>query len=63
MIIGPSVRIAVRYGIGGLFGAAAADAIINDPDLMTLFTIAFSTAGGWSVEHIYKIAKRRGWAT
>jgi hypothetical protein len=63
MIVGPSVRIAIRYGIGGLFGAGVADAIINDPDLMTVATLVASTVGGWAVERVYQVAKRRGWAT
>lgn len=59
MIIGPITRIVVRYGIGTVLGASVATAILLDEDLMALAGFAVATAGGWLVERIYMIAKKR----
>ena len=39
----PYARIAARYIIGGVGGTAVGDAVLNDPDLMNLLTIATET--------------------
>lgn len=59
----PVARIAARYLIGTIAGAAASDAVLNDPDLLNMLTMGISAAGAWAVEKIYTIAKNRGWAT
>jgi hypothetical protein len=59
----PIARIAARYIIGTVAGAAVSDAILNDPDLLNMLTMAISTAAAYAVEKIYAIAKARGWAT
>lgn len=59
----PIARIVARYVIGTVAGAAASDAVLNDPDLMNLLTIAISGAAAGLTEYIYALAKRRGWTT
>ena len=59
----PIARIVARYVIGTVAGAAASDAVLNDPDLMNLLTIAISGAAAVLTEYIYALAKRRGWTT
>ena len=62
-MIGPITRIIIRYGLGAIAGAAIADTVLNDVDLMNILGFIVSAVGSWGVEHIYNIAKRRGWAT
>jgi len=59
----PYARIVARYIIGGIGGTAVGDAIVNDPDLMNLLTMALSGVGAAAVEWVYAKAKARGWAT
>lgn len=59
----PWARIVARYIIGTVAGAAASDAVLNDPDLMNMLTMAISAGAGLATEAIYALAKRRGWTT
>jgi hypothetical protein len=59
----PYARIVARYIIGGIGGAAAGDAVINDPDLLNLLTMALSGIGSAAIEWLYAKAKAKGWAT
>lgn len=59
----PYARIAARYIIGTVAGAAVGDAVLNDPDLMNLLTMVISGAAAAVTEYVYALAKRRGWAT
>jgi hypothetical protein len=60
---GPIARIFVRYVAGLAFGASAAEAIINDPDIMNYLAIGLSIAFGVGTEYVYSKARARGWAT
>lgn len=62
-MIGPIARIIIRYGLGAIAGAAITDTVLNDVDLMNILSIILAAVGSWGVEHLYNIAKRRGWAT
>ena len=55
----PIVRILIRYGVGLVIGADAADMLAGDPDVVTLAALAL----GAGVEIVYALAKRKGWAT
>jgi len=55
----PIARILVRYAVGLIIGADAADIAAGDPDVISLVAVAIGAA----VEVIYSAAKRRGWAT
>ena len=59
----PIARIAARYVIGTVAGAGVSDAILNDPDLLNMLTVALSAVAGAVVEAAYTYAKKRGWAT
>ena len=54
----PIARILLRYAVGAVIGAAQADVLAADPDLVTV--IAFAVGAG--VELAYAYAKRRGGA-
>lgn len=55
----PIARIIIRYGVGLLIGAAQADVLAADPDVVTVVALAI----GAGVELAYTIAKRKGRAT
>jgi hypothetical protein len=55
----PIARILIRYGVGLIIGADAADLLAGDPDVVTVFAVAL----GGAVEVVYNLAKRKGWAT
>jgi hypothetical protein len=55
----PIARIILRYGVGLVIGAAQADLLAADPDIVTLVALAIGAA----VEAGYAIAKRSGGAT
>jgi hypothetical protein len=55
----PVARILIRYGVGLIIGADAADLLAGDPDVVTVFAVAI----GGAVEVVYNLAKRKGWAT
>jgi hypothetical protein len=53
----PIARILIRYGVGLIIGANAADIAVGNPDLVTVVAGAIGAAN----EAIYTIAKRKGW--
>lgn len=55
----PYARIIVRYIVGAIIGADAANVLSADPDLITVIALVIGAA----VEALYEIAKRKGWAT
>lgn len=55
----PIARIVLRYGVGLIIGAAQADILAADPDVVTVVALAI----GAGVELAYTIAKRKGSAT
>jgi hypothetical protein len=55
----PIARILIRYGVGLIIGADAADLLAGDPDVVTVLAVAL----GGAVEVAYNLAKRKGWAT
>jgi hypothetical protein len=55
----PIARILIRYGVGLIIGADAADLLAGDPDVVTVLAVAL----GGAVEVVYNLAKRKGWAT
>lgn len=57
MIYGPVARIVIRYGVGIILGANAADLAVGNPDLVTVVAGALGAAN----EAVYTIAKRKGW--
>lgn len=59
----PLARIAVRYLAGILVGQAGAQALLADPDLMTLATALIGAALAAGAEWLYRRAKRAGGAT
>lgn len=53
----PIARIIIRYVVGLVIGADAANIAAGDPDIVTV-----AAAGvGVAVEIAYGVAKRRGW--
>lgn len=55
----PFARILIRYAVGLIVGADAADILAGDPDVVTITAVAMGAA----VEVAYTWAKRKGWAT
>lgn len=55
----PIARIIVRYIVGLVVGADAADIMAGDPDIVTLVAAGI----GLATEAVYAIAKQKGWAT
>lgn len=55
----PIARILLRYLVGAVIGAAQADVLAGDPDVVT----AVAAAVGVAVEAAYAFAKKRGWTT
>lgn len=55
----PYVRIIIRYVVGIVIGADAANVLAADPEIVTIAAAAVGAA----VEFAYELAKRKGWAT
>jgi len=55
----PYVRIAIRYIVGIVIGADAANILAADPEIVTLVAAGV----GLAVEFVYNFAKKKGWAT
>jgi len=53
----PIARILIRYGVGLILGAHAADIAVGNPDIVTVAAGAVGAAN----EVIYSLAKRKGW--
>jgi hypothetical protein len=59
MTYAPIARILIRYGVGLVLGAEAADLMAGDVDVVSAVAMAI----GVMTEAAYTIAKRKGWAT
>lgn len=59
----PIVRIALRYGVGGIIGYEVGMQLAADPDVITVTTAAAAMIVGAVTEWCYWLAKRWGWAT
>lgn len=57
MIYGPVARIIIRYGVGIVLGAHAAEIAVGNPDIVTVVAGALGAAN----EAVYTVAKRKGW--
>lgn len=55
----PIARIILRYAVGAVVGAAQGNLLAGDPDVVTAAALII----GATVEAVYAIAKRKGWAT
>jgi len=55
----PIARIIIRYAVGLIIGADAADILAADPDAVTIIAAGI----GLLTEVAYAHAKHRGWAT
>ena len=53
----PIARIVIRYGVGLILGANAADIAVGNPDIVTVVAGAVGAAN----EVVYALAKRKGW--
>ncbi len=58
MSYAPIARIILRYVVGAVIGAAQAEAIVGDPDIVTIAALAV----GALVEALYALAVKNGWA-
>lgn len=58
-MIAPIVRIALRYGVGAIFGMEVGSLLAGDPDVVLLV----ATGVGVATEAVYAYAKKKGWAT
>ena len=58
MSYAPIARIIIRYAVGLIIGADAADMLAGDPDIVTVAALAL----GGAVELVYAMAVRKGWA-
>lgn len=59
--MGPYVRIFLRYGVGAVIGYQLGDQLSNDPDVVTVATVAATAAVGVATEVTYHVARRLGW--
>ena len=58
-MIGPLIRIALRYGVGYFAGSEVGSMLSDDPEIVMVLTAAAVAL----IEGAYAIAKRKGWAT
>lgn len=61
--MGPFIRIALRYGVGGIIGYEAGSLLAADPDVVAIATVGATAAVGFVTEGFYLLAKRLGWKT
>lgn len=61
--MGPFIRIALRYGVGGIIGFELGNQLAADPDVIAVTTVAATAAVGFATEGFYLLAKKFGWAT
>lgn len=54
---GAVARIILRYVVGAVLGAEAAEALAGDPDLV----LVLAALSGIAIEIAYTQAKKRGW--
>ena len=62
-MIGPIIRIALRYGVGALAGWHVGDMLAGDPDIVDTIAAGVSLAGAAATEWWYRRAKQTGGAT
>lgn len=62
-MIGPILRIILRYGVGGIIGYDVGSQLAADPDVIAVTTAAAAMIVGAATEAAYWLAKRWGWAT
>lgn len=61
--MGPYIRIALRYGVGGIVGYEIGSQLASDPDVIAVATAATAALVGACTEAVYAMAKRWGWRT
>lgn len=61
--MGPFIRIALRYGVGGVIGYEIGSQLAADPDVVTAVTVVASAVVGVATEGAYAIARKLGWRT
>lgn len=54
----PIARIIIRYGVGAVIGPDLANIAAGDPDMVSVAAMSI----GLSVEAVYTLAVRKGWA-
>lgn len=59
--MGPYVRIILRYGVGAVIGYQIGDQLSNDPDVVTVATVAATALVGVATEFAYYLAGKWGW--
>ena len=59
----PFIRIALRYGVGGIIGYEVGSQLAADPDVIAVTTAAAAMIIGAATEWFYALAKRKGWRT
>ncbi len=59
--MGPYVRILLRYGVGAVIGYQIGDQLSNDPDVVTVATVAATALFGVATEFAYHLALKFGW--
>lgn len=61
--MGPFIRIALRYGVGGIIGYEMGSQLASDPDVVAVVTVAATAAVGLATEGAYLLARKLGWRT
>lgn len=61
--MGPFIRIALRYGVGGIIGFEIGSQLATDPDVVAVATVAATAAVGFVTEGAYLLARKLGWRT
>lgn len=59
--IGSIIRIALRYGVGGIIGYEGDSQLADDPDVVAVTTVAVTAVVGSVTEGFYVLAKRLGY--
>lgn len=60
--MGPFIRIALRYGVGGIIGYEIGNQLAADPDVLAVTTVVATALVGVATEAFYLLARRCGWA-
>jgi hypothetical protein len=58
----PFIRIALRYGVGGIIGYEIGNQLAADPDVLAVATVAATAVVGVATEGFYLLARKFGWA-
>lgn len=59
----PFIRIALRYGVGGVIGYEIGSRLAADPDIVMAGTVIATALVGVATEGAYFLARRLGWRT